>query len=197
MRRVTERLKVGVLLLLAATGCEGRTERPSVPHTTLNKPMIPKHYRPLFEGGISEGKAKTLLELLPFKTITLSRTECFGSCPVYDLTLHSDGRAELKAVSGLDKTGDFEGTVNLFSYGKLCYLMEQLRFTEFNPRYDGNWPDAATVIVTASTGAKEFSVSDYSEIGPIELWAIQQTIDNIRHEIPWRQLDNGAKPAAK
>lgn len=186
-----------MLLILAAIGCEGRTERPVVPNTTLNKPMIPKHYRPLFEGGISEGKAKTLLELLPFKTITLRRTECFGSCPVYDLTLHSDGRAELKAVSGLDKKGDFEGTVNLFSYGKLCYLMEQLHFTEFKPRYDGNWTDAATVIVTATTGNEEFSVSDYSEIGPIELWAIQQTIDNIRHEILWRQLDDRAKPAAK
>lgn len=197
MRRVTERLSVGVLLLLAVVGCEGRTERPPVPNTTLNKPMIPKHYRPLFEGGISEGKAKTLLELLPFKTITLSRSECFGSCPVYELTLHSDGRAELKAVSGLDKKGTFEGTVNLFSYGKLCYLMEQLRFTELKPRYEGNWPDAATVIVTASTGDKEYSVSDYSEIGPIELWAIQQTIDNIRHEIAWRPIDSAAKPAAK
>lgn len=53
------------------------------------------------------------------------------------------------------------------------------------------------MIVTASTGDKEYSVSDYSEIGPIELWAIQQTIDNIRHEIAWRPIDSAAKPAAK
>lgn len=183
--------------LLIAIGCENRPEHRARPTTTLDKSSIPAIYRPLFEGGLGFAEVDSLRASLPYKSITLSRSPCFGDCPVYDVTLRSDGKATLKSNQYLDEIGTFEGEVNIFSYGKLCYLMDRLEFSKFQPQYEANWTDATTVTITASTKDCEITVSDYSEIGPVELWAIQQTIDNIRHEIEWKRVDDAEMPAAK
>lgn len=188
---------LGAAIFLTAVGCESRPEHKSDRTTTLDKSSIPASYRPLFEGGLSFEEVESLRAFLPYKSITLSRSPCFGDCPVYDVTLHSDGKARLTATQHLDEIGTFEGEVNIFSFGKLCYLMDRLGFSKFQPQYDANSIDSATVTITASTKDGEIVVSDYSEIGPIELWAIQQTIDNIRHEIQWRRVDDPETPAAK
>jgi len=85
-------------------------------------------------------------------------------------------------------SGEFVGEVNLFSYGRLCYLLDRVRFTNFNSDYSAMWTDDSTCIVTAigTNGTK--AVSDYGAVGPVELWAIQQTIDNIRQEIEWKKV---------
>src|SRR5687767_6841874 len=35
--------------------------------------------------------------LLPYDEISLERTGCFGECPIFRVTFHRDGRAELDA----------------------------------------------------------------------------------------------------
>jgi len=76
--------------------------------------------------------------------------------------------------------------VSIFDYGKLCYLLKQLRFDSLAPRYVANWTDSPTFIVTAVAAGTSTRVSDYSGIGPIELWAIQQTIDSVAQGIRWK-----------
>ena len=106
------------------------------------------------------------------------------------MSLFRNGRAELHAEEWRGNTwhgkkGDYSGEVDIFDYGKLCYLLQQNRFDAMPGLYGGNWTDAPTTIVTATKKGATKTVSDYSHIGPIELWSIQQAIDAIAEDIRW------------
>jgi hypothetical protein len=104
------------------------------------------------------------------------------------MVLHRDGKAELNAQDHLPKLGRFAGEVDIVDYGRLCYLIENSHFNELRPSYKGAWSDDATCIVTVTTGTTSKEVSDYGNAGPIELWAIQELLDGIRHKIEWKPV---------
>ena len=146
---------------------------------------VPAEFKQLYEGGIPSEQTPNVWAGFPYDSIELERTACFGTCPIYRVTLFRGGRAELRAVSWQERKGDFAGQVNVFDYGRLCYLLKQLRFDRMAPRYVAGWTDSPTFIVTAVAGGTTIRVSDYSGIGPIELWAIQETIDSVAQRVRW------------
>ena len=140
---------------------------------------VPVEFKSLYEGGIPTGKVAAVWEGFPYDRIELERTACFGTCPVYRMTLFKHGRAEWRGVRHTDRTGDFEGAVSVFDYGKLCYLLQKVGFEQLPPRFTAGWTDAPTIIVRITAGGKTTSVSDYSGVGPIDLWAEQQASDAV------------------
>src|SRR4051794_27643221 len=66
---------------------------------------VPDIYKPLFSSFASDEERKNLRENLPYESITLERTPCFGQCPVYTVTFYRSGKAELYAKNYLSKTG--------------------------------------------------------------------------------------------
>lgn len=147
---------------------------------------VPDEFKPLFDLGLTEAP---VWSKFPYDRIELERTHCLvlGECPAYRVVLLRGGRAELYATSGYERKGNFVGTVRLHDYGKLSYLLKQLRFDSLAPEYSAPWTDAATFTVTAVSAGKTTRVSDYGGIGPIELWAIQESIDAITQRISWRR----------
>ncbi len=131
-------------------------------------------------------QTKAFVTNLPYDSITLERTPCFGSCPVYSVTLYRSGKAEFHAVKNLPKIGDFSGRIDVTDFGRLCYFIQRTHFSEFKENYRANWTDDTTCIVTARTPDNKIKkVSDYGTVGPIQLWAIQQLIDGFRERIEW------------
>ena len=122
------------------------------------------------------------------------------ACPAYTVTLFRGsqeawGRAELRSVgpaaalttgSFPAKMGDFVGKVDVWSYGRLNYLLTQFKFVSLSS-YRAGWTDDRTFTVTTIAGGRTKQVVEYGGIGPIELWAIQQAIDSIAKNIDWSQ----------
>ncbi|MEK7950092.1 DUF6438 domain-containing protein [Luteolibacter sp. Y139] len=123
-----------------------------------------------------------------YQSISLERTACYGTCPVYTVILHRDGRAEYKPRAHLAQQGDFEGEINSYEFERLSYLLEKNGFERMNGSYKAGFTDAATCIVTASSSSGAKKVSDYGGAGPINLWVIQQLIDGIRARTDWKPV---------
>lgn len=146
---------------------------------------VPVEFKSLYEGGVPTDKVPEVWAGFPYDRIDLERTACFGTCPIYRVSLFRGGRAEWRGVRYTERTGDFEGKVNIFDYGKLCYLLKKFGFDQLPRSFTANWTDSPTFIVTVATGQGTKAVSDYSGIEPIELWAVQQTIDAVSERIQW------------
>lgn len=146
---------------------------------------VPDRYQELYRGGGSSEKIERFRANLPYDSISLRRTPCYGTCPVYTVTFYRTGKADFEATRHLRTLGKFSGEVDPFTYGRLCYLIDNSHFKEMNSSYRGNWTDAATCIVAVTEGKTRTEVSDYGTVGPIELWGIQQVIDAIRERIKW------------
>jgi hypothetical protein len=149
---------------------------------------IPDRYRPLYQISLG-GKAESIVrQNLPFDSISMSQTEGFGDTPDFRVTFHRTGDAELLAVSNLPVLGKLKGEINVWRYGRLCYLIEHSRFHELKPDYRANWSCDSTCKVAVTQGDKRTEVSDYGGAGPIELWAIEELIDATRKEIDWKPV---------
>jgi hypothetical protein len=146
---------------------------------------VPSEYKALYDGGIPTDQVSQVWAGFPYDSIELERTACFGTCPVYRVSLFKGGKAELHRIRYTDPVGDFEGTVSVFDYGKLCYLVKRLGFDELPARYAAGWTDSPTFIVTATAGKTRKVVSDYAGVGPIELWAVQQAVDAVAQRVRW------------
>ena len=181
-----------LVLLLFTSGC--RKPAPAIEPSATAAPKLPQVYEPLFNGGRLPGRDEFAWQenverwraQFPFESITLERSPCYGSCPVYRFSMNRNGHAELEAIKYLPALGKFAGEVDAGDYGRLCYLLEQLHFMTFAPAYEADWTDDATCTITTTGTDHEKSVREYGSVGPIELWAIQQTIENIRQKTEWK-----------
>lgn len=116
----------------------------------------------------------------------MERTGCYGNCPVYKITLFRNGDALLEAKAFMAQpTGTYKGRVYPRDYARLCLALERFRFANMKGDYRAGWTDDATCIVTATSKDRVKVVSDYGEVGPVELWTIQAAIDQVRERIQW------------
>lgn len=146
---------------------------------------VPPSYKPFYTGRVTEEEVKSVRDRLPFDSISISRTGCLGSCPAYEMVLYRDGSAKLNAQAYLPKIGKFVGEVRLNTYGRLCYLIESSHFSKMNSNYNAEWTCDSTCIVTVKSGKTVKTVSDYGQVGPIQLWAIQELLDSVKDNIEW------------
>jgi hypothetical protein len=132
MKRVLFLLIMIVTILSACS--EGEIKAP--PH--FGRPKVPDPYKMLYSPGLTEEQIVGFWAKLPYDNITLQRTGCYGSCPVYTVTLHRGGKAEFNAEKNLPKLGNFAGEVDPYYYGRLCYLIDQSGFMDMDNNYHAN-----------------------------------------------------------
>jgi len=84
---------------------------------------------------------------------------------------------------------DFEGSVRIFEFAKLSYLLHRARFLQLPDRSDcSSCPaDGLYVTLSVAAGGKTKSVTDHAFATPPELWAIQQAFDSVSKSIKWTQ----------
>jgi len=165
--------------------------------------QVPSEFRFLYEGSIRGGQLKAVWAALPCESITLER-------PAYKVTFHRGaplgrweekyedrlGRAELQAhvssrsvdsytKSFPEKNGAFVGRIDIWSYGRLCRLIEATQFHRLPDQYVAPWTDDSIVIVTTVTDRRSKRVLEHGGVGPIELWGVQEAIDSIAKGIKW------------
>ena len=160
-------------------------ERPLI---SLEKLMKRPAYQMLYDMGTrSQARIREAIDNLPYRMIQFRRTECLGSCPSYLVTLERNGKARYNGFAHVEKLGIHDGKINPYAYTRLCLLLERLNISAMNPYYATMWTDDTTAKLTLhlDKGNERIEISDYGRAGPIELWAIHQTIDTIIDDIEW------------
>ena len=116
--------------------------------------------------------------------ITLERTRCFGTCPVYRLTIYGDGKVVYQGEDFVKVKGTqtahmvrekVEGLVNEF---------DKVRFFSLQDRYTGSVTDLPTTITSITIHGKTKTVRNYFG-APKELIALEEKIDETTHSKQW------------
>ena len=150
--------------------------------------FVPEKYKLLYAAGWSDEQIQQMKETLDIKSIYMERTGCFGTCPSYELTFHIDGTAEYNGRNHVDRRGKYTGKISLWSYGRLCYLIDKIGFEDFNENYRAPWTDSpsVTIVLTYKNETKK-KVYVYSQYGPIEFWGLTKSIDGVAQGIEWEK----------
>ena len=179
-----------MLVSLCLVGCEKKQPTQAY-NTNIPAPAdlgdkVPPRYEPVYQSGYSDRDAETIRSNFPYESISMRRTPCDGICPVYEITFYRTGKVEFNAIRHLPQLGEFSGVLDPLTYGRLCYFIEKINFSGLQPEYLAGWTDDTACIVTVTSANGKKTVMDYGRQGPIELWALQETIDALRYELKWK-----------
>jgi len=104
-----------------------------------------------------------------FNKIKFKTDQCFGECPIFELTINSDRTATYKAIRFNEETGNFKGTIPTKEFDELISLLKYLQLEKLNNEYAVNWTDDQTVTTEIEFNGKTKVISDYGKIGTFGL----------------------------
>jgi hypothetical protein len=109
--------------------------------------------------------------------VTLERTACFGYCPIYKVTLRSNGTISYNGREYVELKGAYEGTV--YGFDRLAQLILSRGYFNLKDNYTVNATDLPSTITSVVRSGKRKTITNYGDSGPIELWGIEMAIDGM------------------
>lgn len=120
--------------------------------------------------------------------ISMERTVCSGTCPVYTVTFKKNGESFYEGKDYVKKIGPYTGNIDEKEFERLAELVERLSFRELEENYSIPIEDHANVIISVNYGDRVKGVDNYADSGPVEVWAIEKVIDALIEDIYWEQV---------
>jgi hypothetical protein len=119
-------------------------------------------------------------------SITLDRGACFGTCPVYEVTLNSDGSATYSGGPFAPRQGDYTGKGSQWEFDNLAAFVVRAGFFGWDDEYRlPNVTDLPTYKITVTKGGTSKTVLQYGMNEPPDFWVIAEVIDGLADDISW------------
>lgn len=123
--------------------------------------------------------------------IEYSTGPCFGSCPIFNLTINADRTSTFFAqmynkIGKKEMKGNFHTTISQDKYNELISLLNYIDFATLKDKYAVNWTDdqGSTLIITYDNG-KTKSIYDYGLLGTYGLDRVYQILFELRKNQKW------------
>ena len=125
--------------------------------------------------------------------ITLERTACFGTCPVYRVSILEDGTVLYDGDRFVTMTGEQTGEITPETVELMVEAFEKAGYFDWNESYNENsFGDLPTVITSVTRGGLTHRIERYSGdyTAPFALSFLEFWIDQMTNTALW----TGAQP---
>ena len=116
--------------------------------------------------------------------ITLERTPCFGSCPVYKITIYKDGLVRYDGIMWVKVKGEQVGRISTDSLSGLIQEFCEANYFDFKDRYTEGPTDLPTTITSLTINRKTKVAVDYDD-APESLRRLESEIDDVAVTEQW------------
>jgi len=116
--------------------------------------------------------------------ISIKKTACYGTCPVYELQIYSDLSVTLKGEQYVDKIGEFQASINQVKLNELKDLFRDADFFSFEDKYWEAFTDLPTTYVYFTDGGKSKKIMDYHG-APRSLKELENEVAKLLDELEW------------
>ncbi|MBI3244024.1 MAG: hypothetical protein HYZ49_17210 [Chloroflexi bacterium] len=126
--------------------------------------------------------------------ITLQRTPCFGTCPIYKLTVYGDGRVEYEGEQFVAVEGTQTATITADQVKALAAAFEQANYFTLPDNYTALVTDLPTTITSVTFNGQTKTIENYGgcfeEIdslnkAPQALCDFEALIDTVTNSAQW------------
>jgi hypothetical protein len=124
-------------------------------------------------------------------TISLERTVCFGTCPVYRVSVSGDGHAAYLGILHVDVRGEHHYQVNPRGVARLLESARDKDLWSLRPAYRSSVSDGATYTIVISSGDRMLQIVDYMGEGagmPAAVTTFEEEIDEVAQTASWMHL---------
>ena len=141
------------------------------------------------EGGdfnYPEDRTKKILSVLPYDSISIDHSPCFGPCPIFTATFYKDGHASLITSDWQSHTKKyFTGKISTGDYVRLTQIANVARKAALHNEYAAQWTDDSTISIELASKNSTWKVSDYGRVAPVEVWALEQILSQYKEKTDW------------
>jgi uncharacterized protein DUF6438 len=120
-------------------------------------------------------------------SITLRRGPCFGTCPMYEVTLAADGTASWDGERFVERLGHHQGQVDINDFERLARFVDRAGFFGWNPEYLADVTDLPDYILTVTAGDQTKTVRQNGVDEPADFWVIAAVVDGLAEGVDWTQ----------
>ena len=126
--------------------------------------------------------------------ITLQRTACFGTCPIYKLTVHGDGRVEYEGEQFVAVEGTQTATITVDQVKALVAAIEQANYFTLPSNYSAPVTDLPTTITSVTFNRQTKTIENYggcfgdfagADKAPQALCDFEKLIDTVTNSAQW------------
>ena len=111
--------------------------------------------------------------------IRLEKQECYGTCPVYNITVYGTGKVEYEGKKHIKREGKFKKELSSQEINQLFNAYECANFFDFKSEYDEpDLQDLPTTYVTFKHRGFEKRIKDYYN-APDELKHLEKMVEKI------------------
>jgi hypothetical protein len=132
---------------------------------------------------------------LSFDKVTMHRSGCYGRCPVYSVTVSSDGRVAFEGEKFIAVPGRHAGRTSTSELVQLSRAIRDVDFVALRESYQSDadgcrtWTtDQSTVVITVTFQGRSHQVTYYYgcevDMGPI-IDNLSKTIDRVARVKLW------------
>ena len=119
---------------------------------------------------------------LTIETVKFSATECFGTCPVFQLIINKDGSVSYKGVQYVDKMGDYNLIMPKAELSYLISLLAAINPPRLSDQYSVDATDNPTIYLAVRyTDGQTKSIEDYGERGTYGLAVLYKFLLGLRN----------------
>ncbi len=122
--------------------------------------------------------------------ITLERTACLGSCPVYSLVIFEDGTVYYEGPRYVAVTGDIESKIPEADVVALLEKSEEIGYFSLQDSYSAGVTDLPTTITSVTIGNLTKKIID-NYGAPEKLREFEQLIDALANTAQWVDCPDG------
>ena len=123
----------------------------------------------------------------PSLIISMKRTACYGTCPVYELSIYSNHTATLTAEEHLDIQGNYSAKISDETYQALVDAFNGSDFFDFEDEYTSNMSDLPTTFIYYSDLRRSKKIRDYYG-SPEELRQLEDRVETLITDLDWQPL---------
>jgi hypothetical protein len=140
----------------------------------------------------AEGTSESVASVLP--AVTLERTACFGSCPVYTISVSREGEVRYEGKAHVRRAGAATGRIPRKQVDALLAELDRAGYFNFADEYTPSRPacgraatDLPTVITSAALPGRSKRVTHYYGCSsvPGALTVLEQRIDAVLGSAQW------------
>ncbi|HZT77564.1 MAG TPA: carboxypeptidase-like regulatory domain-containing protein [Vicinamibacterales bacterium] len=125
---------------------------------------------------------------VPCESVALTQHGGLVFSPEYAhvLEYRRGGRATLSVETEFGQRITYEASIDMAEFARLCSLIDHFGFEQMKPGYVASGYDNAGFEVNVNRAGTEKRVRDEGFVGPLELFAIRDSIEAIRATLTWK-----------
>lgn len=120
-----------------------------------------------------------------FEGIIFRTGGCYGTCPIFEMSVLPNKMAFYKAIEYNDEKGNFSGTIPEKEFDELIEILKYIEPDKLDTNYFVNWTDDQTATIEIKYNGKKKTIVDYGEIGTFGLGVLYSKFFVWRRQIGW------------